>query len=253
MRQLLQANPARSLAMILLGASVACAQSPATPDLPAATGTSDLTVAVCHKAPGSTTFALMYMTDGEVPPHLAHGDGRVADLVPGQSNARFGPACEAVALAPLTITFDGLTTPDRGPFTSYEASGMTVKATLRSWIVFANYGKPKPAIVFFREGTEGVGEVQITSTNGSFVFNSVDVYSSMTPIPYEIAGHVKGTQAFNVTGTVPNTFGNFAAVSSTQSVAIDVLVIRLTNPLIPAMPPGPGGNPMGLDNITVAR
>ena len=192
----------------------------------------------------------MVLAASEVPPHVAHGDGYSGAMVPGQPDTRFGPACELVPLQVVTITFGDLTDPNGTPFASYEAQGVTVKSTLRSWQVMAGYGNPKPAIIFLRQASEpdAIGEVQVTSATGPFVFSGVDVYSSVTKIPYEILGSRKQSPVFSQTGTIPNTFGAFKPISNPGSEAIDLLVIRLTNPATPCC-----GNPTGLDNITVKR
>ena len=180
---------------------------------------------------------------------MAHGDGRVDELVPGQIATKFGAACEFVPLATFVITFDQLTAANGTPFTSYDEGGFTVTSTLHAWEVMG-YGHPGPAIVFFRRAPEADvdGEVQVTSGAGLFVFSSVDLYSSVTTIPYVITGVRKSSPAFVLTGKVPNTFGNFKPVSNPEGVQIDTLVIRLTNPVTPGF-----GNPMGIDNIAIKR
>ena len=42
----------------------------------------------------------------------------------------------------------------------------------------------------------------------------VDLHSSLTFIPYVVTGLMGSTKAFSVSGTVPNTFGNFATVAN---------------------------------------
>jgi hypothetical protein len=190
------------------------------------------------------------MAESDVPPHLAHGDGRVGELVPAQVETKFGATCELVPLAGSVITFDRLTGASGTPFTSYEEDGFTVTSTVRAWQVMAGYGRPAPAIIFLRQAPEpdADGEVQVTSGAGLFVFGSVDLYSSVTTIPYVITGVRKSSPAFVLTGKIPNTFGNFKPVSNPEAVQIDTLVIRLTNPATPCC-----GNPMGIDNIAIKR
>jgi hypothetical protein len=75
----------------------------------------------------------------------------------------------------------------------------------------------------------------------------VDLYSSVTTIPYEITGFRDAAVVFSMTGTVPNTYGNFRTVlRSAGREMIDALIITLTNPTSI-------GNPMGLDNIILRR
>lgn len=248
MKRLNRMSRSLVLAAALLGAGFACARSPAAPGVnnPQA---SDSQTSVCHRVADTESFVLTVVAATEVPPHMAHGDGYVKDVVPGRPDTRFGPACEFVPMASVTLTFDELTSSNWPPFTAYEAFGMNVKATQRSWVVYT-YGNPKPAIIFFINAGESdtVGEVQVTSKDGPFVFSSVDLYSSVTPIPYVITGTNRTVQALSLTGTIPNTFGRFATVSSSGSTAIDTLVIRLAQPTVPCCQ-----NPMGLDNITVRR
>jgi hypothetical protein len=82
----------------------------------------------------------------------------------------------------------------------------------------------------------------VTTGGSAFRFSSVDLYSSTTTIPYVFTGLKGATKVFSVSGTVPNTFGNFASVANPNAGdLIDTLVIELTN--------GVAQNPMGLDNV----
>jgi hypothetical protein len=72
---------------------------------------------------------------------------------------------------------------------------------------------------------------------------SVDLYASLVPIPYQITGRRNSTTVFTLANTLPNTFGDFATVVNPQaSAVIDTLVISLTD----------GVSAMGLDNIVLA-
>jgi hypothetical protein len=65
----------------------------------------------------------------------------------------------------------------------------------------------------------------------------------------ELVGLRNGVAVFTVSGTVPNTFGNFATVSNPQPTAIiDTLRIRVTNPATACC-----SNPVGVDNIGLVR
>jgi hypothetical protein len=89
-----------------------------------------------------------------------------------------------------------------------------------------------------------IGAIQVTSSGLPFTFGSVDLYSSLTPIPYAITRYLDTEHVFSLQGTLPNTFGNFATLANLQANAlIDRLTITLTNSV--------GTNPMGLDNIVV--
>jgi hypothetical protein len=93
------------------------------------------------------------------------------------------------------------------------------------------------------------GEVIVENGGALFTFESIDLYSSITPIPYQIVGVRGGVTVFTLTGTVPNTFGAFATVrNSATSVTIDTLHVRLTNPGNVCC-----SNPVGFDNLVVLR
>jgi hypothetical protein len=182
--------------------------------------------------------------------HLGHGDGYVHDWVPGQQpTTRFGSSCEFISLTLATITFDHLLGDDGTPFTSYEENGLTIINTNRPWEVRERFGHPAPSIIFFNDDPQRdtVGEVEIVSRYESFAFRSVDLYSSVTAIPYSITGTRQTRETISLTGTVPGTYGAFATVSTSDLTLFETLTIRLTNPR------GCCRNPMGLDNITVLR
>src|SRR5205807_2150027 len=85
----------------------------------------------------------------------------------------------------------------------------------------------------------------------AFRFGSIDLYSSITTIPYVFTGLRSSNVVFTETGTVPNTFGNFATVLNPRAGAeINALLITLSNPATPSCPIC--SNPVGLDNIVVA-
>ena len=136
-----------------------------------------------------------------------------------------------------------------GTLSSYSEGGFTVTPVAQSWF-FAGYGRPGPSLQFSVGANSSLdGEVRITSGGARFQFQSVDVYSSVTPIPWVFTGLLGSTTVFAVTGRQGNTFGNFVTVNSGQSSAsIDTLLIRLTNTTNSA-----GGNPMGIDNVILTR
>jgi hypothetical protein len=157
--------------------------------------------------------------------------------------------CEATFVAappPLTsttLTFGGLS----GGFTSYTKSGFTVQPTTGVWTVRTTYGNPAPFIQFRRDQST-VGEVRVTAGGSMFTFESVDLYSSTSVIPYVIKGIRNSSTVYTLSGTEPQTFGNFTEVSNPHDdVLIDRILIELTNTS------GTTTNPMGLDNIVVAK
>jgi len=142
----------------------------------------------------------------------------------------------------VTCTFGGLPV-DGETLLSYTESGITVLATAGDWQARTGFGNPAPSILFSTSvGGTATGQVKVTAGGSAFRFVSVDLYSSMTTIPYVFTGQIGSTQVFSVSGTVPNTFGNFAKVANPNAGdLIDTLVIELAN--------GVAQNSMGLDNL----
>ena len=152
-----------------------------------------------------------------------------------------------VPVSATTIGFNDLLT--SSPFTTYAESGFTVSATLGSWEADTGFGNPAPFILFNRAEDEPTltAQIEITAGGSPFGFSSVDLYSSITPIPYVFTGLKNFTTVFTIGSTEPNTFGNFATVLSLHSTdTIDTLLITLSNPATECCP-----NPVGLDNIVV--
>lgn len=173
----------------------------------------------------------------------------------GQPSASADTPAYLVAATPAGIAptpcpalgFDDVGAPG-APVTTYTRCGFTVTTATANWTAWTGYGKPAPFIGFISAaGTTGTGEVRVTSAAGKFTFQSVDIYSSTTKIPYVITGLAGGATVFTIQATQPNTFGNFATVSNPNaSVQVDTLVIQLSNPSAPCC-----ANPVGLDNIAV--
>lgn len=165
-------------------------------------------------------------------------------------------ACASAGNAGLaegsTIGFGELTP---GTLTNYGESGFTVSAVTNNWIA-NNYGAPAPAVVFrgFEfQGPAVSGEIELTKGGELFSFQSVELYSSVTTIPWMFVGYLGSEIQFSLGGQIGNTFGNFVPTSNPSSTtAIDRLDIRLTQPVNTTCPTC-GGNPMGLDNIIVSE
>lgn len=216
------------------------------------TGSSSGKVDICHRTEGTNDFIPITVALPALDAHLAHGDARVGDPVPGQPDMAFGPDCTPVPRGPVVITFDGLSgSPNLSPFSPYSESGFTVSPASGSWLILTTYGNPAPSIIFQRSAAEPTitAAAQVTSGGSAFRFTSVDLYSSITEIPYTFTGLMGSTPVFEVSGTVPNTFGNFVTVSNPHSTdLIDTLVITLSNPATPCC-----SNPVGFDNVAVVR
>jgi hypothetical protein len=147
----------------------------------------------------------------------------------------------------VTCTFGGLLDDGQALTTSYTESGITVLATAGGWQARAAFGHPAPSIGFVASaGGTATGQVKVTVAGAPFSFVSVELYSSMTTIPYIFTGLLGSSEVFSASGTVPNTFGNFATVANPNAAAlIDTLVIELTD--------GMSQNPMGLDNLRLIK
>jgi hypothetical protein len=148
-----------------------------------------------------------------------------------------------------TIGFNGLG-PHGASFSGYADCGLKVSPSLANWQVWTTYGAPAPSVVFLSPpGATEQGEITVSSSDGPFSFTSVDLYSSLTKIPWSFTGELAGAPVFSASDTQPNTFGAFVTVANPHAASsVDVLRIRLTNPVPPCCP-----NPMGLDNIRVVR
>jgi hypothetical protein len=166
------------------------------------------------------------------------------------------PACSSgitapsTASGPATITFNALTGVG-ARVSRYIESDFTVSANPGNWLVVTTYGNPAPFIEFVAPGgTAPTGQVSVSAAaHAPFRFQSVDLYSSVTRIPYAITGVRDDKAVFTLADTVPNTFGAFrTVVNSHQRELIDTLIIELTNST-----PACCNNPMGLDNIVVVR
>jgi hypothetical protein len=146
-----------------------------------------------------------------------------------------------------TIGFSDLLTP--GPFTTYTESGFSVSAVSGSWETSTTFGNPAPFILFTRAASEPTigAQIDVTASGAPFRFSSIDLYSSLTTIPYLVTGLRDSSLVFTLAGTVPNTFGSFATVNSSSTQIIDTLRITLSNPATPCC-----SNPVGLDNIVAS-
>ncbi len=244
----------------------ACGQSPLAPRAAANRSTGDLSsvtsakpsvpglaqvqVPLCHRTEGSSGFVPIEIAATAVDAHLAHGDVRVGGAVPGQPGSIMSADCTSMATTPVTITFGSLAI-NGAAITTYSEEGFDLIASGQSWQVRTTYGKPLPFIYFDAAAgaAPATGIITITDGGAPFRFNSVDLYSSTTAIPYTFTGLLGSTVVFSVTGTQPQTFGNFATVVNPDAGAsIDTLVISLTNAPAPCC-----GNPVGLDNIVLVR
>ena len=148
----------------------------------------------------------------------------------------------------ITIDFNGISGADGSPFTSYMEFGSTVTALTNNELVGQSSGNPGPYIYFVAQPNQTLTEtIAVTEGGTKFSFSSIDLYSSITTIPYIFTGILNNSQVFVASGIVPHTFGKFATVMNPYStVQIDTLDVTLTDATPPCC-----SNPMGLDNIVL--
>src|SRR5438128_2915466 len=156
---------------------------------------------------------------------VACSNGVNSPAAPTGTGVSAGGAAGAEILAkipafPVTIGFNDLTG-NGSAFTSYTESGFRVSSASGSWTVKTSFGHPAPFISFNRSAGQGTISAEImvkaegpaSAVGGpAFRFGSIDLYSSITTIPYVFTGLRSSNVVFTETGTVPNTFGNFATV-----------------------------------------
>lgn len=211
---------------------------------------------ICHRTQGTTGFMLISVAAIAFEAHLAHGDGRPGDPVPDQPGRTFGSDCQVASATIVTIGFSGLVG-NGATFSTYADSGFTVSVTgpswfTRDWEVATLFGNPAPFIQFrvAPGAPETSGAIRVSADGATFRLASVDLYSSVTPIGYELRGLLNGTPVFTATGTVPNTFGAFRTVDNPYAeVLVDSVIVVLINPAMSAC----CGNAMGLDNLVLLR
>jgi len=162
------------------------------------------------------------------------------------------PPTPAPPAGTTIIGFNGLTV-NGASVGSYTESGFTVLPTSGAWVVNTTYGNPAPFIEFSAlSETTVTGEVRVSAGGSVFRFKFVDLYSSITTVPYTITGFRNSSRVFTFADTLPHTFGNFRTVANPNaSTVIDTLRITLINEL-PASCVCQN-NPMGLDNIVLTQ
>ena len=149
--------------------------------------------------------------------------------------------------ANYTIGFSRLRE-NRVAVSTYEELGFTILPVVPEWVGITAGSQ---YIQFSASGGTVTGEIRISAAGAPFWFRSVDFYSSVTRIPYVIEGSLSSQEMFTQLDVLGNTFGAFVrVVNARPDLPVDVLVIRLSNPVPPAFN---GTNPMGVDNIVLGR
>jgi hypothetical protein len=131
----------------------------------------------------------------------------------------------------VTVNFSDLSV-NGASVSTYRESEVNVVAAQADWKAVTTYGNPPSFIQFMASaGSSVAGQIRATAGGANFTFNSVDLYSSTTPIPYTFTELLGSTPVFSVTATQPQTFGSFATVVNPESTAvIDTLLITLDAP-----------------------
>jgi hypothetical protein len=155
-------------------------------------------------------------------------------LFSNELSVTVGPA----PLGTSVVTFTGL--PTGTAFVTHTEAGFTVDAVSGPW-------RSGPAPGWSNPTSAPVdGELRVVSAAGApFRFYSVRLYSSTTPIPYVFRGVRNGVTVYTASGTVPNTFGNYASVPNPfATIVVDEVHITMTNS-------GFASNPVALDDIVL--
>jgi hypothetical protein len=144
----------------------------------------------------------------------------------------------------------------REAVTTYSENGVEVRSLSGRWLWQQGYGNPAPYLGFdlVAPDTTQAASVSVTAQNKCFRFVSIDVYSSLTPVPYIFTGFDGPTKAFEVRRTLANTYGAFDTVENPRSdAAIDRLEVTLSTTVTSlTSTPGSVVNPVGIDNIILA-
>ena len=123
--------------------------------VPAVTGAYSLSqgkIDICHRTQDGQKFVLVSVAESALDAHMAHGDGRVGDLVPGAPGRRFGPDCSAVMTS--TVIYSNF-----GPGMAFDTD------PTHSWTIngFAGPGVGQQAISqrFVPDDTATFGSAQV--------------------------------------------------------------------------------------------
>lgn len=112
--------------------SAATASDPTVTSTTAASGAvaAKAGVVLCHRTEGSNGFVRISVAESAVAAHLAHGDGRVGEAVPGYPDRVFGPDCSPVPAptGPISFRFSGQVTEVRDPSDVLAGSGFSPAA-----------------------------------------------------------------------------------------------------------------------------
>jgi hypothetical protein len=135
-------------------------------------------------------------------------------------------------------------------FSVHSESTFTVNAAASwsSWYYTVPLTSSPYATFWSMGGDTTIGELTIVPTTSGFLFNSFDIYSQGTTVPYEITGTGPGGTVFTFAGTVSNATGGFVRVTNPYAAfPVDRLSIKLTD-----QAPACCSNFIGIDSISVS-
>ena len=149
-----------------------------------------------------------------------------------------------------TLALDDLSGAEGTSFEGSQASGFRLVAESGRWLNGRTYGHPAPYVYFVRDGTEKraiTGTLSLDAGGHSFLFDSIEIYSSVERTPYQITGYLGERSVLKIAGIVPNTFGNFARIGNSEmATVIDRLSIGIETYTENAV-----SNRVGIDNVVV--
>ena len=147
----------------------------------------------------------------------------------------------------IDLGFDGLA--NAMAFKIYKTHGFTVRRVKPGWTVDGTFGNPAPEIEFLVPANKVVSyAVTVTEAGKQFSLDSIDIYSSVAAVNWQLVGSLKGQMVYKDKGQIPNPMGGFATVSNPDAATpVDSVEITLT-----AVKSG-AENPIGLDNIVVEK
>lgn len=150
----------------------------------------------------------------------------------------------SISLTGATITFDGFSGDNVGPFSGITESGYTVSVIDGFWFQAQEFGNNVLSI-YTRVLDDISGTISVTG--GTFTLQSIDIAANDGDAAYTLVGLLSGATVFSNTGTmagqyVPFFFETIANASS--SLVIDTLNIHVNAATHPSS--------INLDNIEVS-
>jgi hypothetical protein len=154
---------------------------------------------------------------------------------------------QAVPQKTIDLGFDGLK--NGTAFKNYTVHGFTVRRVKPGWTVDGVFGNPAPEIEFLVPANTVVSKaVTVTEAGKEFSLDSIDIYSSVAAVNWQLVGSLKRQSVYKDKGQIPNPMGGFATVDNPDASAlVDSVQITLSGEKVAV------DNPVGLDNIVVEK